>query len=194
MPGQRYAVYRIVLDKDVREDIPMFVITEKSSTLDSVTTYHRFEKQAQEQVRTTKGAVAVLELHCYSVPDELPDEQIRSSFMAELHHFFPELAGAKLLWEHLQLKRDFTAFHVNQHEHRPTTDTGVSGLYCAGDWVKLPFSAMLLEGACASGIHAANAILAEDGLRSEPLYAVPHRGVLAGMPTPPARQRLYRAS
>jgi len=75
---------------------------------------------------------------------------------------------------------------------RPTVGTGVPGLYCAGDWVKLDFPAMLLECACASGLVAANAILAEDGIQAEPVWSVPLRGLMAGMPEPPARRVLRK--
>src|SRR5690606_8086224 len=97
--------------------------------------------------------------------------------------------GARILDEYFQLRADFTAFHVGMHEDRPTTDTGISGLYCAGDWVKLPFPAMLLEGACASGLVAANRILAEDGLRQELVLSVPLQGLMAGMRSPPGREQ-----
>jgi isorenieratene synthase len=69
-------------------------------------------------------------------------------------------------------------------------ETGVPGLYCAGDWVKLPFPAMLLECACASGLWAANGLLREAGLREEPVRSVPLKGLMAGMPHPPGRKVL----
>jgi isorenieratene synthase len=96
----------------------------------------------------------------------------------------------RVLHEVLQVKQDFTAFHVGCHRDRPGTQTGVPGLFCAGDWVKLPFPAMLLEAACASGIVAANHILQMDGLREEPVLSVPLRGLMAGIPEPPGRKVL----
>lgn len=134
----------------------------------------------------------MLELHCYAVPDELPSEELREQLRGELETFFPELEGFALLHESFQLKRDFTAFHVGMQAERPTVGTGVPGLYCAGDWVKLDFPAMLLECACASGLVAANAIFAEDGIQAEPVWSVPLRGLMAGMPEPPARRVLRK--
>jgi isorenieratene synthase len=64
---------------------------------------------------------------------------------------------------------------------------------CAGDWVKLPFAAMLLEAACASGLAAANVLLREAGVREEPMVSVPLRGLLAGTPAPPTRKKLLEA-
>lgn len=193
--GQRYAVYRVWLDRDPRADLPVFVITERSRVLDSVTFYHRFEKETLRDLVCHQGADgtrAVLELHCYSVPDDLSDEDVKGALLSELFEHFPEIEGARVLYEHFQLRRDFTAFHVGMHADRPEVETGVRGLYCAGDWVKLSFPAMLLEGACASGLVAANAILREDGLREELVLSVPLRGLVAGVKSPPGREVALR--
>jgi isorenieratene synthase len=190
--GQRYAVWRIWVDRDLRPELPVFVITEKIQVLDSVTAFHRFERSTQVDVLGRNQAV--LELHSYAVPDDLTDEQVRPALLADLLHYFPELRGMTIRHESFQLRRDFTAFHVGQFAQRPGTHVGVPGFYCAGDWVKLPFPAMLLEAACASGLAAANAVLELDGLRQEPIYSVPLRGLMAGVPAPPGRARTLRAS
>ena len=75
-----------------------------------------------------------------------------------------------------------TAFHTGLFANRPEVDNGVEGLYLAGDWVKLPYPAMLMEAACMSGLLSANAILRRHGLREEPVYTVPLRGLLAQRP------------
>jgi len=186
--GQRYAVWRIWIDRDVRAELPVFVITEKLRVLDSVTLYHRFERDTQRDLEGHGGGF-VLELHSYALPDDLAAEDVRTAFMADLLVHFPELAGLRIEHESFQLRADFTAFHVGMQRDRPTTDVGTPGFYCAGDWVKLPFPAMLLEAACSSGLVAANAVLALDGLRTEPVYSVPLRGLLAGLPPPPGRAR-----
>ncbi len=186
--GQRYAVWRLWVDKDVREDLPCFVITDRATVLDAFTAYHRTEQESADDVAQHGGAI--LELHCYAVPEAMSEAELRRTFLEELVQFFPELEGFTVRHEAWQCKRDFTAFHVGQYATRPTTETGVPGLVCAGDWVKLPFAAMLLEGACASGYAAANVLLREAGLREEPLVAVPERGLMAGMPQPPGRAAL----
>jgi isorenieratene synthase len=188
-PGQRYAVLRVWVDRDVRDDVPVFVITDREEVLDAVTLYHRFEEETQADLAAHGGA-AVLELHCYAVPEALTGEQVRAKLLDEVVRFFPELAGFEVKHEVLQVKRDFTAFHVGQYAARPTVETGLPGFACAGDWVKLPFPAMLLECACASGLLAANVFLREEGLREEPVMSVPLRGLMAGMPQPPGRKVL----
>jgi carotenoid phi-ring synthase / carotenoid chi-ring synthase len=187
-PGQRYAVLRIWCDKDVREGIPVFVITDRLKVLDAVTTYHRFEAETIADVKAHGGFV--LELHCYAVPEGMNEREVHDELLTELQTLFPETKGLTVKHEVFQLKRDFTAFHVGMHADRPTVETGVPGLVCAGDWVRLPFPAMLLECACASGLWAANALCREAGVREEPVRSVPLRGLMAGAPKPPGRAAL----
>lgn len=190
-PGQRYAVLRLWLDRAARTTLPVFVITDRYQILDAITFYDRTEAESAAWVREHGGSV--VELHCYAVPDALTEEEVRKQLMEDLEKFLPELAGAAVRHEHFQLRRDFNAAHLGLHEKRPGTDSGVEGLYCAGDWVKLPFPAMLMEGAFSSGLLAANRILARDGLREEPVESIPLRGLLAGIPQSPARKRLMGA-
>lgn len=187
-PGQRYAVLRLWLDKDVRTGFPPFVITDRVRVLDAFTTYHRFEHEAAEWTKAHGGSV--LELHCYAVPEGLSADLVRQALLDELVQFFPELEGFSVKHEVFQLNQNFTAFHLGLYAERPTVESGVDGLVCAGDWVKLPFPAMLLEAACASGLVAANVLLREAGLREELVESVPRRGLMAGLPPPPGRSVL----
>jgi isorenieratene synthase len=187
-PGQRYAVLRLWCDKDVRADIPPFVITDRIDVLDAVTAFHRYELETRADLATHPGFV--LELHCYAVPEKLSEREVRDALVAELQVLFPETKGLSISHEVFQLKRDFTAFHVGMHAGRPTVETGVPGLVCAGDWVKLPFPAMLMECAAASGVWAANALCREVGVREEPVRSVTLKGALVGTPTPPGRAKL----
>ncbi len=187
-PGQRYAVLRLWLDTDMREGLPVFVITQRIKVLDAVTAYHRVESEAAAWVKQHQGSV--IELHCYSVPDELEPAAVESLLISEMIHYLPELKAAQIKHRHFQLKRDFTAFHVGHYANRPTTQTGVPGLVCAGDWVKLPFPSMLMEAACASGVMAANEVLRAHGVREEQIDSVPLRGLMAGLPQPPGRRIL----
>jgi isorenieratene synthase len=84
-----------------------------------------------------------------------------------------------VLREHLNVKHDFPAFHAGMHSERPPHATGVPGLYFAGDWVKLPFPAMIMEAACTSAFFAANSIFDGAGLRQEPVLTVPLRGLFS---------------
>ncbi len=189
--GERYAVLRLWLDRAPREGLPVFVITERYALLDAISFVDRAEAASAAYVRARGGSV--VELHCYAVPEHVPDAEVEPALLAELKRFMPELDGAAVRHKHFQLRRDFAAFHVGLSDARPCTDSGVDGLTCAGDWVSLPFPAMLMEAAVASGLAAANGILARDGLREELIESVPLKGLLAGVPLSPATKRLLGA-
>ena len=175
--SQRYSVWRLWLDRPVRDDVPVFVNTERYRLLDSVSMYHRITPQARAWAARHHGSV--VELHSYAVPDELADESaVKAAFRAELERYFPELSGATMVHEAFQLKDDFTAFHCGLYARRPGTVTEADGLVLAGDWVKLPCPAMLMEAAATSGLLAANALLAREGLQEEPVYTVPTKGLM----------------
>ncbi len=178
-PSQRYAVARIWLDRDIEKELPVFFATERLRVLDSVTTYHHITEQARKWAADFGGSV--LELHCYAVPDDVADDEIGTLMVEELFTYFPELKLAQVVHEHLQVNNDFTAFHVGMSKDRPTTATELDQLVLAGDWVKTPLPAMLMEAAYSSGLLAANDILVKEGLREHEVYTVPQRGLLAGI-------------
>ncbi len=185
-PGQRYSSLRMWIDRDAREELPPFVITDRIGVLDAVAMYHRMEEEAAEYVERHGGAV--IELHCYAAPDHMSEAELRARMVDELLVFFPELEGFRVRDESYYVAKNFTAFHVGRHRHRPQSKSARPGLYFAGDWVKLPFPAMLMEGAFASGLLAANGILAEYGLREEPIDMIPPAGFL-----PPWKEQIHRA-
>lgn len=188
-PGQSYAVLRLWIDRDPTEDTPVFVITDRVKILDAVAIYHRVEDEAREW--TEKHGGGVIELHCYALPDELSDEtEIRRLLLEELPAFFPSLAGMEIRFEWMQVETNFPAFHVGMDAHRPRVEDGGDRLSFAGDWVKLPFPAMLMEAAASSGVVAANRALSAEGVQEEPVYSVPPRGLLARRP---ARNALLSA-
>ncbi len=181
--GQRYAVLRLWVEQPSPEDLPVFVSTERRGAIDAAAFIDRIDPEAAAWSREHGGSV--VELHCYSVPDDMADDAIRDSLIEGLHHFFPSYAGAAIKHEHMQLRRDFTAFHVGMGAHRPGVETELPGLVLAGDWVKLPCPAMLMEAAHTSGRLAANAIAAAAGLREAPVYTVPLKGLLTKLPARP---------
>jgi isorenieratene synthase len=189
-PGQRYAVLRLWLDRDVARELPAFVITERVTMLDAVAFMHVAERESADWVAERRAAGlggAVIELHCYAVPEPLPDDEavLREHFIAELHRYFPELTAAELIHEVMYVRRDFPGFHVGTHATRPGWETDCSGLFLAGDWVVLPFPAMLMEAAYSAGLLAANRICQAESLREEPVWTVPLRGFLTGLPERP---------
>jgi hypothetical protein len=70
-------------------------------------------------------------------------------------------------------------FHTGVYTQRPAFDPGINNLYPAGDWVKLPYPAMLMEAATTSALLSANAILIKKGLRPDAVFSVPLKGLFA---------------
>jgi isorenieratene synthase len=176
-PSQPNAVLRLWIDRPSGEDLPGFVVVAKEELLDSVTFYHRIEKASAAWAARSGGSV--IELHCYAVPDGVPESAIAGTLKNELWGHFPSLRGCRVLSEYLQVNRNFTAFHTGMHARRPGVETEHPGLVLAGDWVALPMPAMLMEAAVTSGLAAANAILRREGVWEEPVYSVPLRGIVA---------------
>jgi len=175
--GQRYAVARLWIDRVVGEYLPPFVITERAHVLDAIAFVSRTDPNARAWTDAHRGSV--LELHCYAVPDDVADADVDAALLREAEALVPGLAGATLHHRHLQLRADFTALHVGMRRDRPGIDIGIPGLWLAGDWVKLPCPAMLMEAAHTSARMVADRICAHEGVAGYAVTSVPLRGVLA---------------
>lgn len=177
--SDRYAVLRIWTDQFENEnDLPFFIFTDRIKCLDSITLYHKMEKDSQEWSKKNNGGI--FELHCYSLPQELDsEEKIMDQLMKEFFHFMPELKNLNIIHSYFQHKQDFAAFHVGMHENRPTIKTEIPNLYLAGDWVKMDNCTMLMEAAFTSGSIAANEIFKQEKLQENKLVGVPLKGILA---------------
>lgn len=178
-PGQRYAVLRVWTRKRVdAPGMPVFVATERIRALDAFAFADRIDGDARSYAAQGKGSV--LELHCYALPDDLGADEVTATMEEELQRFLPGFQRGDVAERHLQLRDDFTAFHVGLWAARPGTESELPGLVLAGDWVALPFPSMLMEGAHTSGLVAANALCRLAGVRTFPVWSVPPRGLLAG--------------
>lgn len=177
--SDRYAVLRIWTDSfEANKNLPFFLFTDRLQCLDSVTLYHKMENTSKDW--STKNNGGIFELHSYSLPKWLTnDNEIRQQLLNEFYHYFPELKNLKIIHEYFQHRDDFPAFHVGNYKLRPTIDTEIPNLYLAGDWVKLPTTAMLMEAAYTSGSMCANKILKKENLQENELYSVSNYGILA---------------
>lgn len=175
----RYAVLRIWTDRfETNKKLPFFIFTDRLKCLDSVTFYHKMEKESAVWSEKNKGGI--FELHSYSLPDDVKEDgQVKQQLLDEFYHYFPELKGLEIKHEYFQHRDDFPAFHLNQHKQRPTVSTEVPNLFLAGDWVKLPVPSMLMEAAYTSGSMAANYIFQQEGLQENLLESVHSYGLLA---------------
>lgn len=114
---------------------------------------------------------SAIEVHIYG-PDETlaqPDALLLTQVLADFYRAYPELRG-HLVFQHLQRN---AAVHtlpaLGPQDQHLGIETPWPGLFCAGDWVRDPLPAFFLERACATGIQAANAVLAAKGLPTWPL-------------------------
>lgn len=176
--GPPYAVARYWLDGDVGPARAQFTSIAGPEVLDSVTLYHRFEAGARHWHERTGGSVA--ELHAYACPSGVAATELGAAMRAELGRLWPETRGLKPVDECCHVGTDAAGFPVGGHATTPGVRTAVPGLTLAGDWVATPFPCALMERAAATGIRAANYILAARGYRTEPVWSVPPRGILAG--------------
>ena len=135
------------------------------------------EKSSEEWVRKNGGGI--FELHSYALPNDFPEDEVRDQLLKEFEEYFPEIGGYNIVYENLQVKDDFTAFHTNLFKNRPEVKTEIKNMYLAGDWVKLDCPAMLMEAATTSALYAANDILKKEKLQQLPIYSVPLKGIFA---------------
>jgi carotenoid phi-ring synthase / carotenoid chi-ring synthase len=173
--GQRYAVMRLWCAGRLGEHLPLFVVTERRDSLDALALVHRSDRAAKQWAQEHHGSV--VELHCYAVPDDVSEAALAHSMLADAERVLPGLAAA-IRHRHLQVRDDFTALHVGMRADRPEVTTDVPGLVLAGDWVRLPCPAMLMEAAHTSARLAVNAICAEHRVRGVPVWTVPRTGLL----------------
>ena len=173
-----FAVTRLWLDRDVAPERPTFSAISREPTLDSVTVYSRLERPSEQWAARTGGSV--VELHSYACT--APDVDTATDRMrAELAALWPETADARVV--HLQQRMEATAptFPPGGAGSRPAPSGEARGIRVAGDHVETPFLTGLMERASASGVLAANDVLAEVGVGPEPIRGVPQRGLLAGL-------------
>jgi isorenieratene synthase len=175
--GPPYAVARYWLDGDVRQERAPFTSIADPCVLDSVTLYHRFEAGALRWHQRTGGSV--VELHAYACPPGVAAAELGATMLAELGRLWPETRRLRQVDHYCQVGTDAAGFPVGGRASTPGVRTAVPGLTLAGDWVATPFPSALMERAAATGIGAANAILAARGYRTEPVWSVPPRGILA---------------
>jgi len=171
-----FAVWRMWLETPVEPGRAPFVGTTGVGILDNISVYELFEDESADWAERAGGSV--IELHAYSVPPEMDEAAIKNDLLRGLYALYPETETIAVREERFLLRRDCPAFAPGSWRDRPTVTTGHSDLMLAGDFIKLPIPSALMERAAASGFIAANQILAKRGVRSEPIWSVPRRGIV----------------
>jgi len=173
-----FAVTRLWLDRDVAPERPTFSAVSREPTLDSVTVYSRLERPSAQWAARTGGAV--VELHSYGCT--APDVETATARMrAELAVLWPETAAAQVVHRQQRMEATAPTFPPGGAGTRPVPAGEGRGIRVAGDHVQTPFLTGLMERSAASGVLAANDVLAEVGAGPEPIRGVPQRGLLAGL-------------
>jgi len=174
-----YVVWRLWLDKPTARDRLPFYTTARFRFTDSLAIYSAFQEPFVSWARRTGGSV--VEVHAYAIAPEAmaPPAEIRAAMWRELLSLLPELAGARVLHDEFQQQSNFTRWAPGDHARRPGTATPVANLMLAGDHVRLPAPASLMEAAAMSGRLAANAIFEHEGLQQAEIPTVALKGPLA---------------
>jgi isorenieratene synthase len=179
-----FVVLRLWLDRPLAPERAAFAGTTGVGFLDNISRYDRF--QDESAAWAAKHGGSVVELHAYAVPRGFDNAALRDDLVAGLHTFYPETRSARIIDECLLVRQDCPAFPPGALALRPTPRTALSDVTLAGDYVSVPFPCALMERATASGVLAANTLLARQGVAPEPLYSVPQQGLFSPLRWPQA--------
>lgn len=173
-----FAVCRFWFDRDFDWEHSNFTSLSGYKLTDSITLYHRIQAQFIDWANRTGGSVVELHAYCYKETDFPTQQVLLATFEQELYEIVPQLREANILHRELVNQKNFSGYPPNSYAERPETNTDISNLLFAGDWVKMPFPSGLMERAVSSGLLAANEILHRQGLRKRSLLSVNPEGLL----------------
>jgi uncharacterized protein with NAD-binding domain and iron-sulfur cluster len=123
----------------------------------------------------------IIEVQSYRVDDWLDrsDSDILAVVFRDLSGFLPRAPRDKLTHFHVQRHLAlFTKYAPGRAALRPSVQSGVEGLYLAGDWTECGTNVWMMERAVVSGLRAANAILARRGMPLIHIVELPREGLL----------------
>ncbi|NJO77946.1 MAG: FAD-dependent oxidoreductase [Cyanobacteria bacterium RM1_2_2] len=173
-----FAVCRFWFDRDFDWQHSNFASLSGYRLTDSITLYHRIQRQFIEWAQRTGGSVVELHAYCYKEKEFPNQATLLSTFEQELYEIVPSLQQATLLHRELVNQKNFSGYPPNSYANRPATCTPVANLLFAGDWVKMPFPCGLMERAVSSGLLAANEVLQREGLQRRAIFSVNPEGIL----------------
>ncbi|MFD4665370.1 FAD-dependent oxidoreductase [Streptomyces halstedii] len=169
-----FLVTRLWLDRPVRADRPGFLGTSGYDGLDNISVLDRWEGEAARRCARTGGSV--VELHAYAVPEDAERKRVQRHIVDRLHEVYPETADARIVDARHEWRADCPVFDVGGHHRRPAVRTPHPRVVLAGDLVRTGLPVALMERAATSGFLAANALLADWGIRGQTLWTVPRSG------------------
>ncbi|WP_424863197.1 FAD-dependent oxidoreductase [Streptomyces sp. MMS24-I29] len=169
-----FLVSRLWLDRPVRADRAGFLGTSGYDGLDNISVLERYEGEAARWATRTGGSV--VELHAYAVASGTEPEKLQDLLVDRLHQVYPETKEAQVVDARHEWRADCPLFPVGAYHQRPTVRTPHPRLTLAGDTVRCDLPVALMERAATTGFLAANALLADWGVRGQVLWTVPRAG------------------
>lgn len=176
-PGPPYAVARYWCTGDVDPGRAVFNGVSRQPTLDSVTLYHRLERESHRWAELNGGSV--VELHAYACEPDVPAEELAERMWTELTALWPEAGRLRIRELRARVEAQAPAFPPGSHAGRPGVRTDADRLYLAGDGIHADLPSALMERSAVTGILAANHILRDEGGATEPVHSIRPRGLLA---------------
>ncbi len=121
----------------------------------------------------------VVEVQSYRAEDlmDRPDADVVKLAQRDLAVIYPQYKDVAP--KHAHVNRHpalFTHYGPGQESHRPTYDSGITGLHLAGDWTKISWSVWMMERAVVSGLRGANAALRRRDLSGVNILRLPEEG------------------
>ncbi|BAU86623.1 dehydrogenase [Streptomyces laurentii] len=169
-----FLVSRLWLDRPVRADRPGFLGTSGYGGLDNISVLERYEGEAARWAARTGGSV--VELHAYAVDPAAEPKEVQDMLVDRLHQVYPEIREARIIDARHEWRSDCPLFEAGSHRRRPTVRTPHPWLTLAGDGIRCNLPVALMERAATTGFLAANALLADRGVRGQVLWTVPRAG------------------
>lgn len=169
-----FLVSRLWLDRPVREDRAGFLGTSGYDGLDNISVLDRWEGESARWAARTGGSV--VELHAYAVDEGAEPKEVQRRMLDRLHEVCPETVDARVVDARHEWRADCPAFPVGGYHRRPSVRTPHPRVMLAGDLVRTGLPVALMERAATSGFLAANALLADWGIRGQTLWTVPRAG------------------
>jgi isorenieratene synthase len=171
-----FSVLRLWLDRRVDSNRPAFLGTSGIGICDNISIVDAYQGEARRWSYSANGSI--VELHAYALSETKRNpSEVRADLITTLHRLYPETASAVITDERHLIRQDCPGFPPGLHSRRPTVQTSDPTVVVAGDLVRLPFPAALMEAAVSSGRIAANALLETQQVSGDPVYSIPLRGV-----------------
>ncbi|MFF5422545.1 FAD-dependent oxidoreductase, partial [Streptomyces misionensis] len=103
-------------------------------------------------------------------------KEVQDMLVDRLHQVYPETREACIVDARHEWRSDCPLFEAGSHHRRPTVRTPHPWLTLAGDGIRCDLPVALMERAATTGFLAANALLADRGVRGQVLWTVPRAG------------------